>query len=210
MSNVGKKFHFAMHQLKQEDAKVKQLYQDQHCPVCEMDFSTKKLDEIIHHCLKHTPGQVQYCDRCGLNLKDCNQDELSHHHHSCRLAKDRPDGDPEPVICKTCGLHLTTLTSAERLKQQKDCHQKNKGTFCAKCGLDMSAPNWNRAAIAKHDSHCMPPSGFRKNFCQKCRTELATLDDIGVSHHQRTCRRVEPAVQSGNAGDSGMLPFLTA
>jgi hypothetical protein len=59
--------------------------------------------------------------------------------------------------------------------------------------LNMTAHHRNRAEIDKHDQHCMPPSGFRKKFCEKCRTDLLSLDDLGISHHQQTCRRVEPA-----------------
>lgn len=180
MTNDEKRTHFAMHQCQNEGAKIKQFYEDQHCPVCDRDLSNLTLEQVIRHCLEHAPGQVQYCDRCGLNEKDCNTEELRHHHYNCRLAKDRLPYETPPKFCNNCGTDITVTTPDQNAKHRQQCHAGPKGRFCTKCGLNMTAHHWNRAAIDKHNSHCQPPRGFKKKFCQKCRIELGSLDDMGV------------------------------
>lgn len=203
MTNDEKRSHFAIHQYHNESATIKQFYKDQHCPVCDRDLSKLTPEKVIHHCLEHAPGQVQYCDRCGLGEKDCNTEELQHHRNKCRLAKDRYPFEPEPVFCNNCGLDVTRATPDDNIKHQKNCRKGPKGRFCVQCGLNMSMHHWNQEAIDKHNSHCMPPSGLKKKFCEKCRAEMASLDAIGRSHHQQTCRSVEPAVPSEQARIAG-------
>ena len=203
MTNYEKRTHFATHQYHNESATIKQFYKDQHCPVCDRDLSRLTPEQVINHCLEHAPGQVQYCNRCGLDEKDCNAEELDHHRHKCRLAKDRYPFEPEPVFCKNCGLDVTHATPDDNIKHQKNCREEPMGRFCMKCGLNMSMHHWNQEAIDRHSSHCMPPSGLKKKFCEKCRTEMASLDTIGRSHHQQTCRWVEPVVPSEQARITG-------
>lgn len=206
MTNDEKRMHFATHQYNTESAKVKHFYQDQHCPVCDRGLSKMKPEEVIHHCLDHAPGQVQYCDRCGLDEKDCTTEELRHHRYECRLAEDRQAGEPEPTFCKNCGEDQTCDTVEEFLKHQKHYWDGSTGRFCTKCRLNMTAHHSTRAAINKHDSHCMLFSGVKKKFCEKCRTEVFSLDEIGKSHHHQNCHQVEPTVPSEQSRIIGMSP----
>ena len=191
MTNLEQRSHFATHQDQNESAKIKNFYRNQHCPVCDMDLSRTKPEQVIRHCLEHSPGQIQFCDRCGLNEKDCNVEELNNHHHKCRLADDRQGGDPEPVFCSNCGLNITCATLERNQAHLKQCREGSPGKFCTKCGLNETGPHWEGLAVPKHDSHCKPPSGFTKKFCEKCGIEVGSLDATGTTHHQKSCRQVE-------------------
>jgi transcription elongation factor Elf1 len=212
MTNFEKRSHFAMHQDQHESAKIKDFYKSQRCPVCDVDLSKTKPEQVIRHCLEHSPGQFRFCDRCGLNERDCNAEELSHHHFKCRLADDRQAGDPEPVFCKNCGLNTTRATPEQNQAHLKQCHEGPPGRFCIKCGLNETDHLWNRPAIAKHDSHCTPPSGFHKKFCEKCGIEVASMNTTATALHQMTCGNVDPPDLSDDRarliGPSSLAPIF--
>ena len=192
MTNDEKRMHFAAHQHHHKSMKIQKFYNDQRCPVCDREFSKLKPELVVRHCLEHAPGQLQFCDRCGLHETDCNIEELNHHHLKCRLAEEKQLGDPEPEFCKFSGLNITALTSTEKLDRVKAFLEGSSGKFCPRCGLDETGSHWSRAAIAEHDSHCVAPSGFAKKFCEKCGIKVASLDGLRIANHQRTCRMVEP------------------
>jgi hypothetical protein len=207
LTNDQKRSHFAIHRHQHESAIIKKFYEDQCCPVCDRDLSKMKADLVIRHCLEHAPGQVQFCDRCGLNELDCTNQELNHHHLKCRLADDRNTGDPEPVFCENCGMNITRATDEENQAHQKDCYLGPKGRFCMKCGLNETGHGWEKAAIAKHNSHCTPPSGFNKKYCTKCRTELGSLGEAEIAQHRNTCRLVEPGLSTERSRIIGTTHF---
>jgi len=190
MTNDEKRAHFSTHQSQHEGSKIKKFYADQRCPVCDMDLSKMRPEHVIRHCLDHAPGQVRFCDRCGLDELDCDAMELDHHHISCRLAEARKPGDPVPKFCANCGLSGTHLTPDQNVKHLVECRSDTAGKFCTKCALDQSS--LTAAAIAKHQSHCVSPCGFAKRFCEKCCTEVASLDAHGTAHHHKACRLAEP------------------
>lgn len=172
-------------------------WQQVYCPGCDMDLSRMRPQNIVAHCLGHNSSTARWCDRCGLDVEQCTNEELKHHWKVCREAPDRMAGDPQPKFCNCCGKDTSTDTRTQHLLHSRDCKPHNKSSFCTKCGFDITTLDGLQRAA--HASHCTPPGGMAGKFCARCATDLSKLDTVATAVHQQTCRANDPIVStSGN------------
>lgn len=155
------------------------------CPVCDIQLDTLgNTKAILYHMAEHTPGILEYCDRCGLNIKSCDQVEIDHHHLECATKPDRALTEPTPIFCDTCGKNRSKRSKGEEIVHRRYC-KLGLGAWCEVCSIELTG--WAPDGVSRHKSHCKTPGGFDRKFCSRCGINLAVMDDIGISYHQQTC-----------------------
>jgi uncharacterized protein with PIN domain len=210
MSIDQRRGHFAWHMAKEQDAAKQASWQQVQCPACDIDLSNMRPEAIVEHCLKHSPGIVQYCDKCGLHEANCTKYEILHHDQVCRAAPERQKTDPEPVFCESCGKDTANQTQIQKALHTRDCQTMptaSSKTFCTKCGLDITT--FNNMQLTRHNSHCRVPRGFKRKFCGRCATDVSELDTTQKARHRRLCRSHKtgtphPEFGTGTSVSSGL------
>jgi hypothetical protein len=209
LSQDERKSHLEEHQNYNELEKMKNFWKDLQCPVCDIDLSKRKSDEILQHVADHQPGLIRFCDRCSLDLKDCCQAELENHQKNC-LDYDRNDtpqfGDLQvPIFCDKCGKDRTFESEEESISHTNYCCGFAR-SFCRTCGVDFNFLTHDQCA--RHSVHCYPPRGHRKTFCKRCSTNLTTLNPMMKASHDQDCYFQEPGQQSVRDRTSGVFSLV--
>ncbi|KAH8598089.1 hypothetical protein B0O99DRAFT_701234 [Bisporella sp. PMI_857] len=195
MSAAQKRSHLKQHFDLEDTIKIQSFWKDQQCPVCGHDFTSQKPEEIINHCLNsHSPGMVQFCDKCGANTYNMNDSELDYHQRRCRNQPEKAQGAPDSAFCERCGKDISAESSEEAKRHEHDCLQQLAITwFCSNCGINFTTRD--PLVIRNHQQSCRPPGGWRRKFCQQCGTNLSELDEDKRSSHKDNCLcKKDPAI----------------
>jgi hypothetical protein len=184
-----RKEHLEDHRNDADEKLANDFWNGLQCPVCDRNLSSMQHEDVLLHMAEHPSGVLQFCDRCGLHISDCNEIETAHHRRVCTEGGDRKKTDPELKFCNNCGMDLTKPTSDQEEEHRKNCWH-TRGIHCTICGLKMNS--WVRAEEDRHRSHCKPPRGFMKKHCRKCAFDLSNCDPHGLSFHAQTCYINDP------------------
>jgi hypothetical protein len=139
-----KKNHIMMHQEQQETQTIRDFWQGLQCPVCDGDLHDLPTDQILSHMAEHAPGVLQFCDLCGLHIKDCSATELAHHKKVCvdiSQTEPRNPGDLEREFCEHCGKDRTFESDDKRIEHSKYCRPGLLGAFCKQCSFRLNGLN---------------------------------------------------------------------
>ena len=205
-----RKQHLSTHTGAADSEAATKFWDSLHCPVCDIqldDLGNTKA--ILYHMAEHTPGILEFCDRCGLHVKSCDQVEIDHHHLECISKPDRALNAETPIFCDTCGKNRSDRSHEEEIEHRRYC-RLGLGAWCDVCGLNITA--LSDAGVSKHRSHCKTPGGFDRKFCSRCGVNLAVVDSIGIAYHKQTCFNHEAGPKDINQQiQRGMSsPFLSA
>ena len=191
-----RKQHLATHTSTENNKMAQDFWASLHCPVCDIqldDLGNTKA--ILYHMAEHTPGVVQFCDRCGLHLKSCDQAEIDHHHEECISKSDRPLNAENPIFCDTCGKNRSKRSRVEEVDHRRYC-RLGLGAWCDVCGLNLTS--MSTEGVSKHRSHCKTPGGFDRKFCSRCGLNLAAMDATALAYHKQTCFHHETGPSNTN------------
>jgi C4-type Zn-finger protein len=179
------------------------MFEKLDCPVCDRELSIiGDADDILFHMAEHTPGVLRYCDRCGLNMKECSQLELMQHKKVCADAPDRLPGDRTRFFCGTCGKDRTVEEEKQLVNHRKFC-VFGKGFHCLKCGYDMT--NLDSVGRQRHQERCKEIGGYRKKFCRKCGRDVSEMSDVENAQYRDTCQLMEPPSATEDSRKKGEI-----
>jgi hypothetical protein len=191
-----RKQHLGTHTSDTDSKIATEFWESLHCPVCDLqldDLGNTKA--ILFHMAEHTPGVLQFCDRCGLHVKSCDQVEIDHHHQECILKPDSPLNAANPIYCDTCGKNRSERSHDEKIDHRRYC-RLGLGAWCDVCGLNITA--LSTYGVSKHRSHCKTPGGFDRKFCSRCGVNLAAMDATSLAYHKQTCFNHEAGARDSN------------
>ena len=180
-----RKLHLSTHAGVADSEVARTFWDSLLCPVCDIqldDLGNTKA--ILYHMAEHTPGVLEFCDRCGLHLKSCDQVEIDYHHQECILKPDRDLTARTPIFCDTCGKNRSVRSHEEEIAHRRYC-RLGRGLWCDVCGLEITELSEN--GVAKHRSYCTTPGGFDRKFCARCGVNLGVMDDFSIAYHKQTC-----------------------
>ncbi|RDL31056.1 uncharacterized protein BP5553_09845 [Venustampulla echinocandica] len=214
MNTEQRRDHLASHRDQNESDMISNFWNKFDCPVCDMPLgrhpNTQHPQDILDHVAGHTPGAIQFCDRCGIDIKQFTPIEHLHHKNICIDGPKKDLGDPDPLFCDACGKDRTDEQEEGLMEHRRYCH-RGPGKFCNLCGLNLSSASGFLAV--HHKNRCRPPRGFRKKFCRRCGANLPALDENGRLAHREACHFIEPrpGAQDGRTtGLRGEIPIPAA